>query len=136
MASSVEFTSPQGPGRVSRVLVVDDDPELRITLCEALSEEGYLAEQATDGADAVRHIATQIRPDLILMDLRMPVMDGYQFLERRLVDQTLRQIPVIVVSATVDKEIDDPTVKTVRKPFDLGELLRLIDRELAKQSAS
>jgi len=134
MASSVELTAraPGGP----RVLVVDDDPELRTILCEALCEEGYLADQATNGADAVRCIASQVHPDLILMDLRMPVMDGYEFLKRRSVDETLRQIPVIVVSATVDRDIDDPTVQTVRKPFNFGELLRLIDRELRSRSAS
>jgi CheY-like chemotaxis protein len=134
MASSVELTSAQSSRPDSRVLVVDDDPEVRIMLCEALCEEGYLADQATDGADAVRHIASQIHPDLLLMDLRMPIIDGYEFLERRKVDQTLRRIPVIVVSATVDRDIDDPTVQTVRKPFNLGELLRLIDRELKGQS--
>jgi CheY-like chemotaxis protein len=136
MASSVRLTSAQSSRPDSRVLVVDDDPEVRTMLCEALCEEGYLAFQATDGADAVRHLASQIHPDLILMDLRMPVMDGYQFLERRKVDQTLRRIPVIVVSATVDRDIDDPTVQTVRKPFNLGELLRLVERELKGKSAS
>ncbi len=135
MTSSVEFTSAQRARRASRVLVVDDDPEVRTILCDALSDEGYLADQATDGADALRHIASQIHPDLILMDLRMPVMDGYQFLERRLLDQTLQQIPVIVVSATVDREID-PKVQRVRKPFDLGELLRLVDSELTRQPAA
>lgn len=135
MASPVELTSPPRSGRASRVLVVDDDPELRSVLCEALSEEGYLADQATDGADAVKHIASQIHPDLILMDLRMPIMDGFQFLERRSVDQTLKQIPVIVISATVNECIDDPTVQTVRKPFNLGDLLRLIGRELTLNSS-
>jgi CheY-like chemotaxis protein len=136
MASPVAFNSAKRARRGTRVLVVDDDAEVRSLLCEALCEEGYLADQATDGADAVRQIASQAQPDLILMDLRMPVMDGYEFLERRLMDQTLRDIPVIVVSATVERVLDDPTIQTVRKPIDLAKLLRLIDRELTRKSAS
>jgi CheY-like chemotaxis protein len=120
------------------ILVVDDDADVRDGLCDALRDEGFHVTTASDGAAAVRQIATEPAPDLVLLDLRMPVMDGRKFLERRATDQTLKQIPVIVVSATADSRLglDQPGVEIVRKPVDLDALLRLIRRQLVTTGPS
>jgi CheY-like chemotaxis protein len=121
---------PDAPRAAASILIVDDDPDMREGLCDVLGDEGYRVTSATDGADAVRCIHEAALPDLIVIDLRMPIMDGYEFLRLRFVDQALRQIPVIVVSATLDKRIDDPGVEVMRKPVELETLLRLVRRQL------
>ncbi|MES1206761.1 MAG: response regulator, partial [Pseudomonadota bacterium] len=73
------------------ILVVDDDTDMREGLCDALIEEGYAVSAAINGAEAVRKLVNTSRPDLILMDLRMPVMDGYEFLKRRDGDESLNK---------------------------------------------
>ncbi|MGZ8512376.1 MAG: response regulator transcription factor, partial [Candidatus Limnocylindria bacterium] len=79
-----------------RVLVVDDEPQIRATVAEMLEIEGYSVEEAANGADALRAIERQA-PDLILLDMRMPVLDGWAFaaeLNRRQVE-----IPIVVMTA-------------------------------------
>lgn len=116
------------------ILVVDDEPEIREGLCEALCDEGYLVTTAANGADAIKSITGDATPDLILMDLRMPVMGGYEFLKRRAKDGVLSRIPVIVVSATIEKPINDVGVQVLKKPVDLDVLLLRIRREVAGPS--
>jgi CheY-like chemotaxis protein len=130
-----EIKRSRGPSDVS-ILVVDDDPEVREGLCDALTDEGYHVATAANGADAVQGVAKSLRPDLILMDLCMPVMDGYEFLEQRVKNQTLSKIPVIVVSANAAQRIAQPGVEILRKPVDLDALLDLIRRQLRWQAPS
>jgi len=117
------------------ILVVDDDTEVREGLCDALGDEGYRVAEAINGADAVRQIAEE-GPDLILMDLRMPVMDGYTFLDRRRSDAALHGIPVIIVSSALDRDLDGPGVQVLQKPVELDELFPLVRRQLRWRPAS
>jgi CheY-like chemotaxis protein len=113
------------------VLVVDDDRELRIGLCEILVEEGYSVASAVDGADALAHLDEPQIPDVVLLDLRMPNMDGFAFLERRSASPKLREIPVIVISATPDPAAMRFSIAGVlTKPIDLVALLQLMKREV------
>ena len=111
---------------MTRILVVDDEPPLREVLREALAEEGYAVEAAPDGAAALRR-AEQWRPDAIVLDLMMPVMDGWTFLKERAFHPGLSHIPVVVLSAapqaSVRRVLDLGAAAWLGKPFDLEEVL-------------
>lgn len=86
-------------GRV--LLVVDDDEDICEILKLVLEEEGYSVITASDGAQALGLLRTgQVSPALIILDLMMPVLDGWRFWDARQLDPTLLQIPVIVLTAT------------------------------------
>src|SRR5688572_9424280 len=85
----------------SVVLIVEDDDDIREMLCTLLQDAGYIATSARNGLEAFRQLDAR-RPDLILLDIQMPVMDGWEFrtLQRR--DDRYAQIPVIAVTAVFD----------------------------------
>ena len=117
--------------RVGSVLVVEDDAELRGGLCDVLEEEGYSVASAVDGADALAHLSEPAMPDIVLLDLRMPNMHGYAFLECRSASQKLKEIPVIVISATPDPaRMHFPIAGVLPKPVDLVALLLMMRHEV------
>jgi CheY-like chemotaxis protein len=81
------------------ILVVEDDKDLRDTLCDALALEGYVVAGVEHGEAALRHLRGGARPCLILLDLMMPVMDGWAFRQAMLSDPALAAIPVVVITA-------------------------------------
>lgn len=105
-----------------RILVVDDEPQLRMTIEEALAVEGYDVSTATNGADALALIP-HVRPDAIVFDLWMPVLDGFEFRKQQLI--AFPDIPVVVLSAL---DMRDPRLAELHasallgKPFDLESL--------------
>ncbi|MFL5274543.1 MAG: response regulator [Anaeromyxobacteraceae bacterium] len=108
------------------ILLVDDDPGLRDALGEALEIDGHRVETAVHGADALAKLAAGARPDLILLDLMMPVMDGWQFRAAQLAHPDYASIPVIVITAAgvLKQQID--TCRILRKPFRMEELFQAI----------
>jgi CheY-like chemotaxis protein len=98
--SVVEASVPSARGPV---LIVDDERDVQMLLSELLRAEGYEVDQATDGAEALEHLraATTTLPCLILLDLVMPNVDGWQFLEERRHDPRLAGIPVVLISGQV-----------------------------------
>lgn len=112
------------------ILVVDDDPAIRESLTEVLQDEGYAVLTATNGAEALRLLREGARPSVILLDLMMPVQDGYGFRAEQRQDPTLSDIPVIVVTAGVlDHRATAMNANAyVTKPFDLNVLLNAIAR--------
>lgn len=129
---NMSVTVRQSGSTLGRVLVVDDDPDVRDGLCEFLVSEGYAVKSAADGAEAI-HQLKRGRSDIVLLDLRMPGMDGYEFLRRREVERELRAIPVVVVSASTDEQqIVFPGVSMLRKPVEVQALLDLIAAKMAK----
>jgi CheY-like chemotaxis protein len=103
------------------ILVVEDDRDLREILADALELEGYQAVCCEHGEAALRHLDTGARPCVILLDLMMPVMDGWTFRERILEDASLASIPVVVMTAA-----GPDSTKTIRsdailhKPLDMA----------------
>jgi chemotaxis family two-component system sensor histidine kinase/response regulator PixL len=107
------------------VLVVDDDAELRGSLIEALQLAGYYAVGAADGAEAER-LARVHGPRLILLDLQMPIMTGWELLERRRENEQLARIPVVVTTAEHSGVPVSEATAILEKPLDEEELLRVV----------
>lgn len=108
-----------------RVLIIDDDRDTRTILDLMLSYRGYAVSTACDGYQGLM-AARRERPDVILLDLAMPVLDGFEFRERQLQDPALAKIPVICVSGRHDARHVAKQMRIkhcVPKPFDLEVLL-------------
>jgi CheY-like chemotaxis protein len=113
------------------IAVVDDDTDLRETLGELLCEEGYDARLFENGRAALEALRHGERPRLILLDLMMPEMNGWQFREEQLKDEGLRDIPVVVMTASRGFEGRPIEVREVLyKPVGLGELIEAVTRNL------
>ena len=119
------------------VLIVEDDQSLRDMLSELLGSSGYRTVTVSDGAaglDTLRRAA----PDLVLLDVAMPVMDGLTFLRRRSDEACRPTVPVVVMSAQ-QRESEARTLgaqQFISKPFDLDELLCVIDHCLRTPGTS
>lgn len=115
--------------RAYSVLVVDDDPSIRRMIVAALRREGYSFHEAPNGRDALA-IMREHQPDVVLLDLMMPVLSGWDVLRERNADPSLRRIPVIVVSANRDPAVatavDAGICAFLPKPFDIGTLSALV----------
>jgi signal transduction histidine kinase/ligand-binding sensor domain-containing protein/CheY-like chemotaxis protein len=85
-------------GRLRDILVVDDDPAMVSLVCQMLEESGFASRSASNGQEALSEIG-RLRPDAVLLDLMMPVMDGFEVIERMQADPELRKVPVVVVTA-------------------------------------
>ena len=114
-----------------RVLVVDDDEEVRGTLGAVLQAEGFEVIEARNGLHALQQLLRFPLPDLILLDMTMPVMTGFEFLELQEEDPRIRAIPVIAVTVHARVAELRGVQRLVRKPFDLTELLKVIREVLA-----
>jgi len=108
------------------ILIVDDDQDIREALAEVLARAGYLVSTAANGKIALEQ-AQENRPDLIVLDLVMPVMCGWTFLEAQRRDPGLASIPVIVASASIDSQVEGVAV-LLGKPFELDTLLMIVAR--------
>lgn len=112
----------------ANILVIDDDDSIRAVLNDALSDEGYAVQSAANGAEGLQAIDRAV-PALVLLDMRMPVLDGWGF-ARQLRDRGIR-IPIVVMTAAQDarqwaQEVE--AIGYVAKPFDLIELLDAVER--------
>ncbi|MDQ3263526.1 MAG: response regulator [Myxococcota bacterium] len=111
-----------------KVMVVDDDADMRCVLTEILTMEGLEASEAKDGEEALNLLA-HAPPDLILLDEQMPKMDGTRFLQRVAQHPRWKVIPVIMISATAGALLPG-AVALLRKPFELDALVATVRRVL------
>jgi CheY-like chemotaxis protein len=109
--------------REASVLIIDDDSGSREALAELLVDEGYGVATAEDGADGLAYLRTGHRPQVILLDLMMPGIDGWDFRAEQKRDEVLARIPVIAISAA-GKLIDADY--SLRKPVKIDALLTLL----------
>ena len=107
------------------VLIADDEPAIVDLLAQFLEDEGYEVECASDGLAALEK-TRQLRPDLVIADVMMPKMDGFELLDELSADGQV--VPVILMSAAVVSRREG--VPFIAKPFDLGELLDLVATNL------
>ena len=116
-----------------RILVVDDDTSIRSFVEMALDSEGYAVSTATNGAQALE-VTGNLRPDLILLDMRMPVMDGWTF-ARTYRQQAGPHAPIVVITAATDAGERAAQINAdgyLGKPFDLDDLLGLVSKYTAQ----
>jgi CheY-like chemotaxis protein len=105
------------------ILIIDDDMGSRKALAEVLTDEGYSVATASDGADGLTYLREGHRPKVVLLDLMMPGVDGWDFRAEQKRDEDLRSIPVIAISAA-GKLLDAD--HTLRKPINIETLLNLL----------
>jgi CheY-like chemotaxis protein len=110
------------------VLVVEDDAELRKTICEVLEEAGYASRSAENGEIALEHARAEL-PCVILLDLMMPIMNGWEFRSEQLRDPKLSSIPVVIMTADGSASEKARSLYTdyLRKPIHLDALLALVN---------
>jgi CheY-like chemotaxis protein len=109
------------------ILVVDDDVAATDSLNDILTGEGYTVATAKNGREALKHLRGAPLPRLIILDLFMPEMDGWEFRREQLKDEKLRDIPVVVMTgASVYAGIDANVI--VHKPLDVARFIGLVER--------
>jgi CheY-like chemotaxis protein len=114
-----------------KILLVEDDFDVREALAETLRDEGYAVECAVDGVQALDYLRGGGRPGLILLDLMMPRMSGSEFRMVQKVDPQLADLPVVLISADGRMEEKARTLEThgaIKKPIDVDELLSTVER--------
>jgi CheY-like chemotaxis protein len=111
---------------MSHVLLVEDDDDIRTDLAELLRIKGYEVETAANGAEALDRLRQPELPCLILLDLMMPVMDGWQFREAQLQDEMLAQVPVVVITGVAEDTAALQARKVMRKPVRIDDLVTTI----------
>lgn len=119
------------PEQASTILVVEDEFAIREALTEFLEEEGYTVDGASNGQEALDYLASSPPPALILLDLRMPIMNGAQFLEIQRRDPALASIPVVLLSAdsSGQHEVEaDAVAEYLDKPVRLTNVLDIVAR--------
>ncbi|MGH2468596.1 MAG: response regulator [Chloroflexota bacterium] len=108
------------------VLVVDDEPVIRGLLVTILQDAGYVVDEAGNGAEALQKVQTSL-PNAIVLDLLMPVMDGFQFLEHCRLLPGCEQLPIVVLSASHVVLSDERVRAFVKKPFDLNVFVAAVE---------
>ena len=118
---TADSTAPRGV-----VLVVDDDAMVRASVAEFLEDHGYRVVVASDGVEALKTLTESPKPDLILLDLKMPNLDGWGFRDEQLKNPSLAAVPVIVVTAVSKASLDGVTA-VLCKPLRLPMLAKTIE---------
>jgi CheY-like chemotaxis protein len=111
------------------ILIVEDESSIRAVLTEILVDEGYRVVSATNGMEALAYLRQHTHPRLILLDLGMPVMTGWEFRAEQQRHSTLREIPVIVMSALPDLDRRAAALGVagcLNKPIDIDVLLDMV----------
>jgi CheY-like chemotaxis protein len=119
--------------KCTRILLAEDNADIRETLAEVLALEGFDVETAANGKEALERLQGDISPVLILLDLMMPVMSGWEFLDAQKVNPDLEKHPVVVLSAVpATQSLDDlsplDAVDSLAKPIDITRLLQTVER--------
>lgn len=114
-----------------RVLIIEDDESIRELLVELLESEGYVVSAAENGLQGIEFLKKNSRPDLILMDLMMPVMDGYTFRTEQMKNPQWITIPTVVMSAeaSAKEKLKNYSITAfLTKPIELETILKTVEK--------
>jgi CheY-like chemotaxis protein len=118
------------------VLLVDDDEDVRESIADLLRGRGYFVATAADGHAALRAIAAQDLPCIVLLDLVMPGMDGWQFVGVVQADPRMSAIPIVIASAHAATHAPTGTAGVLHKPFELDELFAVVEEHCGPATAA
>ncbi len=113
------------------ILVIEDDPDTQDAICGLLEYSGYRAVGVSNGREALEFLKTHSAPNVIVLDLMMPVMNGWEFCDFQRSDSELSRIPVVVISASgalPEAVLGKGAIDYVPKPFDPDRLVAAIER--------
>jgi CheY-like chemotaxis protein len=113
----------------SPILLIDDDETVRATLQDLLAESGFEVATAADGIQALRYLRTHPPPSLIILDLMMPFMDGFEFRRTILEDPALEKVPVVITTALTRQFQEQNSLRAaayLHKPLEFGRLLEVV----------
>ena len=110
------------------ILIIDDDETVRTALIEVLEKEHYTVFTASNGQEGIEVLEKIPKPCLILLDLMMPIMDGWEFLDFREHDRLISKIPVVVISAFSEQAKKLKVEAFIKKPIDLNILLETLKK--------
>ncbi len=114
------------------ILIIDDNVDLRLTLADVLSNAGFRVATAKNGIEGLNYLSSKTHPDLILLDLAMPVMDGYDLMQKIREKTQLRKIPVIIISGEVDeariKNLAMDKLALLEKPIDFKKFIDVVEK--------
>ncbi len=135
----MESAPPQTRAPGPSILLAEDEPDIARLASFKLEREGFRVSWVQDGPAALERLRT-IRPDLVLLDVMMPGMDGYQVLAAIMADPALSRIPVILLSARgqreeIERGLERGAVAYIVKPFPPAELVRTIRQVLGRRDA-
>ena len=120
---------PSMVGQGTDIVVVDDSHETRVTLRETLEDEGYSVATACTGREALALLRSPARPRLALVDLMMPIMDGWELTRAVRADRDLESLPLILITATEpDAAVRALADGFLKKPLAIDALLELVER--------
>jgi CheY-like chemotaxis protein len=126
-SSPLPEIGPEEHPKKTDILVIDDDTDLLDVTRFVLENEGFGVETARSGEDALEMLRAGERPGLVLLDLMMPVMNGWEFLEEVAKLPALKAIPIVVLTASETREVPG-AVEVQRKPINLGSLIEMVER--------
>jgi two-component system response regulator MprA len=118
------------------ILVVEDDDDCREVLKLLLEHKGFQVQSAVDGRDALDQLKSGITPSLILLDLMMPRVDGWEFRRHQASDPRLADIPTLVMSGCADKTPVPGVLATLEKPLDVEQLVDMVSAYASNLTSS
>ncbi len=131
LEAALEPGLPERGPAYGPILVVDDDDAFRQEVVDALRDQGYTVIDARDGVEALTHLRSERKPALVLLDIMMPVMDGWTLLETVKLDRRLEDVPLVLLTCLDEQQIGVPLERAagyLAKPVRLAELLEIAAR--------
>lgn len=129
MGRDLQLSSRKAQGQKT-VMIIDDDLALRSLLAEAFSRKGYATCVADNGAEAFRQLELCAKPSFIILDLMMPIMDGWTFLEHRENRKEFSDIPLLIITGVEEPGYLPNIIDKLVKPFDLFQILETVENHI------